>query len=285
MSKKPLFEKETEKPIDDQFVRHAPFALTTRMLRSAANNGDLVDGEFYEKFFMHIGQSSNQTRFYQSLTYLAAHGYKPSKALKNIFDKGYYGKDWETAKKFTFDTTNLAMFEETIYDLVAVVNMRDYVEQSQFDQLDPQAHARIIENLDVLEQRVVEGESINSCLLKKTNGNQDIHTQIDNLCLKNYGVNFRQPQPTTVLWDGLQQHISKDARREFVLNYAANGVNVSIDDPDCVISMRCMDSMLDEMAYKACEHKSKMCINAAVRYSNNTQFSPYKEPEGLSEIY
>ena len=86
MANKVFFEKETEKPIDEQFVKHVPFAVTTRMLRSAANNGGLRDGEFYDDFFMHIGTSSSNTRFYNALRYIASHGYKPTKDFKKLFE-------------------------------------------------------------------------------------------------------------------------------------------------------------------------------------------------------
>ena len=285
MANKVFFEKETEKPIDEQFIKSVPFTMSTRMLRSAANNGSLRDGEFYDDFFMHIGTSSSNTRIYNAMRYIAAHGYKPSRDFKKLFDKGYYGKDWETAKKFTFDQTNLAMFEETIYDLVAVINMRDFVQSQDFTKIDPIAASRIDQHLDILEQHVLAGESIHSCMLADKRRQEDVHVQIDNLCLKNYGVDFRQPQPTRILWQGLQEHTSKDARREFVFNYAANGTNVSLDDSDEYISLRCMDSMLSEMTEKATAHKSKMCINSAIRYSNKTEFAPYTEPKTLPEIY
>ena len=285
MANKVFFEKETEKPIDEQFVKHVPFAVTTRMLRSAANNGGLRDGEFYDDFFMHIGTSSSNTRFYNALRYIASHGYKPTKDFKKLFDKGYYGKDWETAKKFTFDQTNLAMFEETIYDLVAVINMRDFVARAGFDKLDPQTLQNIQNNLDILEQNVVSGESIHSQLLANKRQQEDVHTQIDRLAIKEYGVDFRQSQPTTVLWESLGEHTSKDPRREFILNYAANGTNVSLTDSDEWVSMRCMDSMLGDMVQSSTAHKSKMCINSAIRYSNKTEFEPYHEPQDLADIY
>lgn len=258
---------------DKQIAEGRIFTTILLMQKSLCRNGNLSMSDIFDNLWNVVGDKNHPSRLYSSISYLANHGVIVSKKYRKIFNNFY------------LDHTNLPMVAESFYDMVWLINLKDFMQRQGFFSGKGLISQSVISNFEILQNKLLAGESICHRLLPSIEGKS--HEDIDKVMIENFGVNFRSLDCNiTNLWDDIKSSIDGvSGRQKFVRTYRENSVDVLDEDSDYDINLKATNYMLNNLVQATSFNKDKMSINSAIKYVKNNQFKDFESEMSIEEMY